>query len=455
MDRRGVRLERVDGSPTGSGLRPAGAPPSAAPSTSTTPPPTTGSCCSARSSTSSGSGSARRSADPIWPRPQATTSQPVDFAHGDDELRHALAAHVRDAHAARVGRRWRSRNRPPDRARTSGRRRPCSTTNICAARTIIVEGEHPDAGPFTYVGTPVIVDGEPFTVRPASARARRAHRRGAGRPRLHRRRDRRPPGARRGVVTAPADLGPHHPARWAARRAHATAVTVRDATGPDGVIDVMTYGQLAERSAQLARALRRRGLRTGDGVATVCSNRCRADRHRVGGAAQRAVLHADLHLADRGRVRPHRRRLRRLGDRGERRPRIAGRRGGRAVRHAGADRAGWRCRRVRTVVRRARCRGRRSARRRGRGLEMFYSSGTTGRPKGDPAAALERPIAGAPNRSVTLVPRACYGFGADTVYLSPAPLYHAAPLGWSIGDAAPRRHGGGDGALRRRARASR
>ena len=74
-------------------------------------------------------------------------------------------------------------------------------------------------------------------------------------------------------MTAPADLGPHHPARWAARRAHATAVTVRDAAGPDGVIDAMTYGQLAERSAQLARALRRRGLRTGDGVATVCSNR--------------------------------------------------------------------------------------------------------------------------------------------------------------------------------------
>ena len=26
-----------------------------------------------------------------------------------------------------------------------------------------------------------------------------------------------------------------------------------------------------------------------------------------------------------------------------------------------------------------------------------------------------------------------FGFGADTVYLCPAPLYHAAPLGWSMG----------------------
>ena len=34
-----------------------------------------------------------------------------------------------------------------------------------AARQIVVDGEVPDVGPFAYVGTPVIVDGEPFTVR--------------------------------------------------------------------------------------------------------------------------------------------------------------------------------------------------------------------------------------------------------------------------------------------------
>lgn len=37
-----------------------------------------------------------------------------------------------------------------------------------AAREIIVEGEHPQAGPFTYVGAPVIVDGQPYRApRPA------------------------------------------------------------------------------------------------------------------------------------------------------------------------------------------------------------------------------------------------------------------------------------------------
>ncbi len=38
------------------------------------------------------------------------------------------------------------------------------------SRSIIVDGEHPDAGPFTYVGSPAMIDGERFTVnRPAPA----------------------------------------------------------------------------------------------------------------------------------------------------------------------------------------------------------------------------------------------------------------------------------------------
>jgi non-ribosomal peptide synthetase component E (peptide arylation enzyme) len=32
-----------------------------------------------------------------------------------------------------------------------------------------------------------------------------------------------------------------------------------------------------------------------------------------------------------------------------------------------------------------------------------------------------------------------FGFGPDSVYLCPAPLYHAAPIGWSLGT---QRHGG-------------
>lgn len=39
-----------------------------------------------------------------------------------------------------------------------------------ASRDIIVEGEHPAVGPFTYVGSPVRVGGQPFGVRrPAPA----------------------------------------------------------------------------------------------------------------------------------------------------------------------------------------------------------------------------------------------------------------------------------------------
>lgn len=59
------------------------------------------------------------------------------------------------------------------------------------------------------------------------------------------------------------------------------------------------------------------------------------------------------------------------------------------------------------------------------GSAMLYSSGTTGKPKG--IKRLGKPtIFG--QEAVGGIYLDCYGMGASTVYLSPAPLYHAAPL---------------------------
>jgi long-chain acyl-CoA synthetase len=56
-----------------------------------------------------------------------------------------------------------------------------------------------------------------------------------------------------------------------------------------------------------------------------------------------------------------------------------------------------------------------------------YSSGTTGRPKGV-KAPLAKAKAGENPGGVALLGQFLYGFSNDTVYLSPAPMYHAAPL---------------------------
>lgn len=64
------------------------------------------------------------------------------------------------------------------------------------------------------------------------------------------------------------------------------------------------------------------------------------------------------------------------------------------------------------------------------GPVMFYSSGTTGRPKGIESTLTDDPFDTL--TSFDHLTRAVYGFRPGMVYLCPAPLYHAAPLGWSM-----------------------
>ncbi|MBW3669237.1 MAG: AMP-binding protein [Actinobacteria bacterium] len=65
------------------------------------------------------------------------------------------------------------------------------------------------------------------------------------------------------------------------------------------------------------------------------------------------------------------------------------------------------------------------------GRDMLYSSGTTGRPKGVKGDLPGRPIGEL--TAVGFLEQALYGVGPDSIYLSPAPIYHAAPLRFSVG----------------------
>ena len=65
------------------------------------------------------------------------------------------------------------------------------------------------------------------------------------------------------------------------------------------------------------------------------------------------------------------------------------------------------------------------------GYDMLYSSGTTGRPKGIKRESQNTPI-DVPNPFLKLLCADMCGMSADSIYLSPAPLYHAAPLRFNM-----------------------
>ncbi len=65
------------------------------------------------------------------------------------------------------------------------------------------------------------------------------------------------------------------------------------------------------------------------------------------------------------------------------------------------------------------------------GSDMLYSSGTTGRPKGIRSVQGEEPYGQEPEGLALL--SNLYRVTPESVYLSPAPLYHAAPLKFNMG----------------------
>jgi fatty-acyl-CoA synthase len=67
-----------------------------------------------------------------------------------------------------------------------------------------------------------------------------------------------------------------------------------------------------------------------------------------------------------------------------------------------------------------------------RGSEMLYSSGTTGRPKGIKPRLLSIQV-DEPGDPLTMLLEHGFKIASGDVYLSPAPIYHTAPLRWCAG----------------------
>lgn len=192
--------------------------------------------------------------------------------------------------------------------------------------------------------------------------------------------------------------------------------------------ETVTYGQLEERSIRLAHVLHDHGLRPGDSVALLSENNLRV--HEVYWAALRSGLYItaiNFHLSLEEQVYI----LRDCGatvlivsvGQREMAEAIAAEMpdlelklafGGEVTGYADHDAALAAAPPEPFVDQPA-------------GADMLYSSGTTGLPKAIRPSLPDRQVS-EPGDLLVAVFAKLYGFDSETVYLSPAPLYHAAPL---------------------------
>jgi fatty-acyl-CoA synthase len=214
----------------------------------------------------------------------------------------------------------------------------------------------------------------------------------------------------------------YQPSTWAAKNPGRPATIVGDA--------VVTYAELEDRSRRLAQALRGAGLAVGDHVAVLADNHVRVHEllwglHRAGliytpiatslTPAEAAFVVEDcgaLAVITTGACRDLAETLLDLSPRVRRRWALHGPVAGHddldeAIAEAPPDRLPDEQ----------------------EGSAMTYSSGTTGRPKG-----VERPLLGLPLGTTRGVYELFTGYpiGPGSVFLLPAPIYHAAPLAWSM-----------------------
>lgn len=225
-----------------------------------------------------------------------------------------------------------------------------------------------------------------------------------------------------------------YPGKWAASTPDKPAV-IEDATGR-----VMTYAQLEERSARFVNWLLAQGLKPGDHIAALSVND--ATVFELYWGAMRCGLYftmVNTHLAtdevayivgDSGaRVLVVSAPLAELGEAiVEQSPHVEHRLafGGEIPGHLDYEAAVGSMPSTPPADQ-------------PRGADMLYSSGTTGRPKGIKPALDGAQVGDEPGPNVIARMKINYDFNPDTVYLSPAPVYHAAPLRYATGTQA---HGG-------------